>query len=382
MPLGGSFAPSAPRRRDCTLRGAARATTILVALASSGCGRSDARPAPTATATATATVTATATASATAVSSATASAASDDDPGAEPRARGRGDKSGGGKGGGRRFDEAAVHLDGRVVGVLKHAELPPTLSPKMVERGGEPYPVFPLAEYLEELGANLGRVREVHLAGGRRTAILAGAELRRVRDKLHFDFTRATAGKPRMAWPNERVESGTQIDMIQGVQIYQEKKPPRYEAATRRLVFEDGTPVEGVAYADPADGVQGTRVYVDGRFVRALARRALPEALARGRDRYALDGFLEQLGVRTARLRAIDFVSDDRVVGRLRAQDYLALKRTLEFSVPPESRGRMHVDLDARATHAPGRVEVTALAIFVGRAPPERTVEAPKRRPE
>jgi len=142
----------------------------------------------------------------------------------------------------------------------------------MVVRG-KPFPIFNLAGYLESVGADLDALQEVHLAGGRRVAILKGAELRRVRDQLHFAFTKRDRGKARMDWPDAPIEISTRIDVISGVYAYQLRKPPGYDRKTGSFHFDDGVAIEGVPYAERPQPSTGTRLYVDGRLRRALRKR-------------------------------------------------------------------------------------------------------------
>lgn len=205
-----------------------------------------------------------------------------------------------------------VFLDGRPIGVLRHSELPPGLEPRMVLRG-EPFPLFPLAEYLVRLGVDLEAIREVHLDGGQRTAILSGAELRRVQDKLCFAFTRADSGRPRMDWPSERVEASTKIDILRSISLYRDKPAPVFDWDVKALHFGDGKPIQGVPYADPEETRRGVRVYVDGRLAVVVRRKNLPpgvEAATGGGD-LKLGPLLEAMGVELSKVERATILDGD-----------------------------------------------------------------------
>src|SRR5262245_15210395 len=92
----------------------------------------------------------------------------------------------------RRFPEAAVYLDGKPIGVIKHSYLPTTLkSHKKVLEAGYEVTRYRMVEYLESIGVKMDKIRELHLIGGRgRVAILPADEIRKHRDDLLFAFTR------------------------------------------------------------------------------------------------------------------------------------------------------------------------------------------------
>lgn len=294
------------------------------------------------------------------------------EPSAEPKRHGAG-----------RNRLTPVYIDGAPAGALAHEELPPSLVPTMVMRG-EPFPLFPVAAYVEALGVPLEELREIHLMGGNRPAIIAGKELARVRDKLCFAFSRANAGKPRMDWPDERVESGTKIDAIASVFIYRHKEPPRFDRAGRVFRYSDGKVVEGVPYGDGDASLHGTRIYVDGRFRVAPHRRSLPEEVFTGGlddDRLSLPLLLLHLGVPADDALAIDFIGDDRTVGRLDREGWKQAGATMGVWLR-RGGGGLTADVPAQASPEPGLALLSALAVYVTTKPPARTVRAPRHRPD
>lgn len=251
----------------------------------------------------------------------------------------------------RRFREAAVYVDGKPIGVLKHSELPPML-PLRKQRlaDGREVPRWRFSEYLTAAGVPFDRVRAAHFLGGRdRAAIVAGDELRKHKDTLVFSFTRGDAGKPRVHWP-PGIVMNTSIDTIVAVTLYVDKEPPAYNSRDHSFTFADGKPIEGVPYALPEEALKGTRVYVDGALVSAMKRKTLPNSmLVPGSDerapRFSLDAWLTSAGVDPAAARATDLLSGEDVITRLGPKEWATERKTLAFSLPRRSQGRILLHL-------------------------------------
>ena len=251
----------------------------------------------------------------------------------------------------RRFREAAVYVDGKPIGVLKHSELPPTL-PLRKQRlaDGREVVRWRFSEYLTAAGVPFERVRAAHFLGGRdRAAIVAGDELRKQRDTLVFSFTRGTAGKPRVHWP-PGIVMNTSIDTIVAITLYVDKEPPTYRSSDHSFSFADGKSIEGVPYALPEEALKGTRVYVDGALVSAMKRKTLPNSmLLPGSDdaapRFSLDAWLTSAGVDPATARSTDLLSGEDVITRLDPKAWGNERKTLSFSLPRRSQGRILLHL-------------------------------------
>ena len=251
----------------------------------------------------------------------------------------------------RRFKEAAVYVDGKPIGVLKHSELPPTL-PLRKQRlaDGREVPRWRFSEYLTAAGVPFDRVRAAHFLGGRdRAAIVAGDELRKQRDTLVFSFTRGYAGKPRVHWP-PGIVMNTSIDTIVAITLYVDKEPPTYKSSDHSFSFADGKSIEGVPYAVPEEALKGTRVYVDGALISAMKRKTLPNSmLMPGSDEaapvFSLDAWLTSAGVDPAAARATDLLSGEDVITRLGPKEWASERKTLSFSLPRRSQGRILLHL-------------------------------------
>lgn len=284
----------------------------------------------------------------------------------------------------RRFREAAVYVDGKPIGVLKHSELPPTL-PLRKQRlaDGRLVPRWRFSEYLTAAGVPFERVRAAHFLGGRdRAAIVAGDELRRQRDALLFSFTRGDAGKPRVHWP-PGIVMNTSIDTLAAVALYVDKEPPAYDSRDHSFSFADGKPIEGVPYALPEEALKGTRVYVDGALVSAMKRKTLPNSmLVPGSDesapRFSLDAWLTSAGVDPAAARATFLLSGEDVITRLGPKEWAAERSALAFSLPRRSQGRilLHLPREDAAVVAAGpavadpSLRVSAILVYRSVAPP------------
>ncbi len=288
----------------------------------------------------------------------------------------------------RRFREAAVYVDGKPIGILKHSELPPTL-PLRKQRlaDGREVPRWRFSEYLTAAGVPFARVRAVHFLGGRdRAAVILGDELRKHKDTLVFSFTRGDAGKPRVHWPAGIVMT-TSIGTIVAVTLYVDKEPPTYNFRDHSFSFADGKAIEGIPYAVPEEALKGTRVYVDGALVSAMKRKTLPNSMrVPGSDerapRFSLDAWLTSAGVDPAAARATDLLSGEDVITRLGPKEWATERRTLAFSLPRRSQGRilLHLPPDDPAVKAAGAtvsdpsLRVSAIMIYKNVTPSKQPV--------
>lgn len=287
----------------------------------------------------------------------------------------------------RRFREAGFYVDGRLVGVLRRAELPPAMKVRQQRLlDGREVPRFAFSDYLDAIGVDLASVRQMHVYGGRnRASIVEGDELRRLRERLTFSFTRGDRGKARMEWPDEPVRVNTTIDVIVAVAVYRDKLPPTYVKEKRYFAFDDGVPIEGIPYAPPEDS-RGTRVYSDGRLVAIVKRRTLPNSVlvpgaGLGRPRFSLDAYLASVGVQLDEARTIELVAGDDVIARFAASAWRTEGERLAFSLPRRSQGQIAVRLPAANRGSPIRpqapeavVKVSSVQVFSKSTPPQRAV--------
>ena len=259
------------------------------------------------------------------------------------------------KAGMRKWRDAGVYVDGKPLGVIWFGELPARLKPVWIEqerdlefKAGDPGPRtatfkerrYRIAEYLEALGVDLARVREVHIYGGKGfPARVAGKELRRVRDTLQLGFGRQTHGKPLIYFPAD-LRTNTSFDHIAAIAVYIDKKPPKLRDDGDLEL--DGQPVYDLPYfGDPLRG--GVRVYKDDRLAAWIKRRKLAGAAqlaeqgADGSLRWKLLPFLAAQGVDVDSVVLADLIYDERRVQRL---DRAALDAAT-FTADPQSSGQI-----------------------------------------
>ena len=286
----------------------------------------------------------------------------------------------------RRFKDAPVYIDGRRAGVIRPLEVPAGLRPRMRTRpGAPPAPRYSIAEYIQAVGGDLAKVKELHLYGGRgRISVISGDELRRHKDDLFFLFTAGTRGKPRIGWPTSGIEStGGSIDLMQAAVVYQEKEPPALDLKNGVLLTADNKPIEGIPYA-PAEEVKGTRFYDDGVLAGWMKRKTLPSSIllpgaAEDSGLFSLRAFVESLGVDPHKVKAIELVQDDDAVARLPGSALLS-EPPLAFKLPRRNQGNLVLLLPSSAfpSAPPGSpatvpVRISAVQLFSRLAPPART---------
>ena len=250
----------------------------------------------------------------------------------------------------RRFREAGVFVDGEAVAGLKFLELPQKLPVRWtLRKNGRHVRRYRLAEYVEALGVPLSTVKQVHIVGGRnRIAIVEGAELQKVREKLLFSFTQSEKGRPRMHFPSGGMKVNSQLDTVQDIMIYQHKKPPNYDLIKHRTYFDDGKTIVGVPYATD-ERVGGTRVYVDGVLLTAIKRKTLPEKVEvpgsaeQGLTRFSLLAYLENIKIPADSVKAVELVVGDKVDATFDTAAFKEKIPSLVFTLPKRNNGRIQV---------------------------------------
>jgi hypothetical protein len=269
---------------------------------------------------------------------------------------------GGQRGGGgakkKKFGQSPLYVDGQPVAVVAYGELPAWLPTRPVKLSdGREAIRFLLAEYFEAVGVPIGKIREVHLYGGRgRVAIIPGKEIRRLKKELMFSFTEGDNGKMRMHW-DPKLEVSDTIDKVQAVAIYVEKKPPRWDRAQWGLVDEAGVKFEGIPYNDhPLKG--GVRFYLDGRIAHHLKRNKTferkiePHMMVDGVPYFLLFDYLAQVGVNTRGVTAMELVDKNSIVRRIEGAELARERATIEISTPPGMSGQVmvHIGPDGNRT--------------------------------
>ncbi len=290
-----------------------------------------------------------------------------------------------GQGEGRkRFGESAAYLDGKPLGAIRYYELPPTLKPfPYLLANGRNAERYRVAEYFEAVGIDLKKIKAIHFVGGRnRTAVMAGEELVRRRDDLAFSFTRENAGKARMHWP-PGIVTNTTIDAIVNILVYVEKTPPRYESRTKAFYDAEGKKIEGVPYADPAEAVRGTRVYVDGRYATSVKRKRIPDSVLSPRyteenPLFSVDKYLGFVGAKPDSGTTLAVVQGDSVVMRLDQKTWKSQEHSLDFLIAKGSEGRVVLLSPDGKTQYPAN----SLHFYTKTKPNPRMLAAPVEEPQ
>ncbi|MEO8699887.1 MAG: hypothetical protein ABI867_07575 [Kofleriaceae bacterium] len=240
-----------------------------------------------------------------------------------------------------RWRGGGVYLDGQPIGVLRYGELPTGLAPvwetqrhRLPFKPGEAIryeetkvPRYRITDYLAAVGVKLDDVVEVHMHGGRDSAIvLTREDLRRHPDEVMFKFAADTFGKP---IPILRaIKVGTRFDDLMALTIYVKREPPHL---TKDQTLElAGIPVKGIPYhGDPLR--EGVRVYVDNRLAAVLKRNQLTTA---GQVRWKLADVLRRQGVTTDKLARVELIHDEARTATLAWSD-------LEFAFNAAASGEI-----------------------------------------
>lgn len=261
-----------------------------------------------------------------------------------------------------RYGDSAVYVDGVMVAALKYQELPATLKalPSVTK---DEAPRFGIPSYLRALGVDLAKVKAVHLHGSN-VSMIPGDILRQYGDKYKFSFTAGDHGKPK-AYYAPYVRLNTKVDMIRMVAVYVDKEPP-HETENFDVVYPDGRPIDPVPYA-PVEQGHGTRVYVDGKLVTMVKRKALTNDLLVGDDaakpRFSLSAFLAKAGVDAKNAKAVDLVSNDALVAHEKG-----VPSDLTFAVPAHNQGLAQIEIQGKP------IKLSAVQLFVKQTPPKREV--------
>lgn len=220
------------------------------------------------------------------------------------------------------FKEAWMYVDGVTVGVMREVELPDGMPIAWTDEiesldfdRGDPGPherVFQakrwrISDYLEMLGYDLKKIKQVIIHGGRGSVPISGADFRKFKDKLRFDLTGNRMDKLRVFLP-DGLERQTSYDRYIGVSVLIDKKPITVDDSNEIII--DGEMTTGIPYrGDPARG--GVRVYLDGKLVMVVKRNLLSDVGKVADKEWSLGGLLEALNVKLDDIAAADLVVDD-----------------------------------------------------------------------
>jgi hypothetical protein len=272
-----------------------------------------------------------------------------------------------------RNPEATVYVDGSPVAIMRAMELPPSLKEHTFQRTSGPTTRFLVSEYLEAIKVDLSKVKAVHFHGGSRVVTVSGDEVRKHKANLGFNFTLGDRGKVNMYFPGG-MAIDTTIDLLSNMAVYVEKEPPvlHREKGDEYLALADGKPLQGMAYAEQ-DQLKGTRVYVDGVLVSTLKRRLLKNDLLAGEvgrtNAFRFAAYLESVGAKADKVKAIDLLCDDDLVARLDSGAWTKAKEEMTFTLPARSKGQLVIPIPSNQTL---RARISAVQLYVKSEPPKR----------
>jgi len=278
------------------------------------------------------------------------------------------------KGGGNGFKESCVYVDGQAKGILRYSELPSSLKPVALPEIDEMPDVaryYRLADYLEGIGIDLGKIREMQIYGSHdRIAIITGEEIRTLRAGLVFDFTQQTGGKARARWAQlHTLPHRPMVDVIMNISIYVDKAAPTMAHGDMWLdgkVVDDPIPYVG-------DGVpKGTRVYADGKLDGWVRRKQLPSKLLapsseQAHAKFSTDAFLAYVGADSRNVKAIDFFDGDTLLARVDGKTWARTKGEYVFELPTRSHGQVNESFPGDKSS-----RVTSIQLYVRNTPPAR----------
>jgi hypothetical protein len=261
-----------------------------------------------------------------------------------------------------------VRIDGREVAVLRYGELPPRVTKSPAQDDPTPR-YFRVADYLRALGVEIADLRAVHFGGNRgRVASIEGFELQQDETRFVFDFTQGEGGVPAVMWSPKGLSNPKHIDFIRSIDVYVTKDAPLLNRDLGCYAAAD----EGCASAPTQESPRGVRVYVDGRLVGRLRRKALADAAGAAAS-IPLSRALASADIPMPKAFALDLVDEDEVVERSVASAAVLGERV---TVAPRAgeHGALVVTVPASAT-APGQrraLTATALLFYSRVTPPRR----------
>ncbi len=287
------------------------------------------------------------------------------------------------KSGAERWRDATVYVDGVPRGVIWFGDLPPSLQPTWVEQEEEidfkPGDTvrtrtvrerrYLIASYLEAVGVDLKKVKEVHIYGGAKQYAmrLTGPDLRKVRDCLYFRFGRQTSGKTLLGIDMKcNYKPNSDFDHLAGIAVYVKKEPPQVNEHNE-VVFKGEVYRDVPYYGTPLRG--GIRIYHNDRLVTLIKRRLLEEreklaTMENGELRWKLAPFLAAQGVDIKKAVVAEVIYDERRGHRFEKE---ALE-SLYFVANPQKSGEILL--------GDSRIPAHALALYDSPQPAREPVPA------
>lgn len=278
--------------------------------------------------------------------------------------------------------DVGVFVDGVQASVLRYGDLP-TIPSQTLEGGAVRYK---LVDYVKAIGVAPESVKSIHFHGNNdRIASVEGAELRKEPGRFDFQFLAGVSGAPVSRWDTDGLKNEFVVHEIRKITIYVKKPSPLIDAKRSCHLGADGECSDAVPYAS-GDAVKGTRIYVDGKMVGFVKRRQLADALimgdtAQGERKYNVAKLVEQMGVDTKGIKAVELVAGDAVIARADGETFSKIASDFYFTLPKHNHGkvRVHVPTALQAPELSSGDQdalISSVQIFKSTKPADRALTA------
>jgi hypothetical protein len=240
--------------------------------------------------------------------------------------------------------DVGVFVDGVQTSVLRYGDLP-SMPSETLEGGAVRYRLY---DYLKAIGVAPETVKSVHLHGNNdRIGSVEGSELLKDKNRFQFQFLSGNTGAATARWDTDGLKNEFVVHEIRKVTIYVKKASPLIDAKRSCHVAADGTCTDAVPYAS-GDAVKGTRIYVDGKMVGFVKRRALGDALlmdktAEGEQKYNVAKLVEGFGVDMKGVKAVELVAGDDVIAHADGDKLATISHDFFFTLPKHGHGKVRV---------------------------------------
>jgi hypothetical protein len=274
--------------------------------------------------------------------------------------------------------DVGVFVDGVQTSVLRYGDLP-SMPSETLEGGAVRYRLY---DYLKGIGVNPETVKSIHLHGNNdRIGSVEGSELLKDKNRFQFQFLSGNTGAATARWDTDGLKNEFVVHEIRKVTIYVKKTSPLIDAKRSCHLAADGTCTDAVPYAS-GDAVKGTRIYVDGKMVGFVKRRALSDALLMdkttdGDQKYNVAKLVEGFGVDMKGIKAVELVAGDDVIAHADGDKFATISSDFFFTLPKHGHGkvRVHVPVGLQATETGSTDKdalVSSIQVFKSSKPASR----------
>jgi hypothetical protein len=251
--------------------------------------------------------------------------------------------------------DVGVFVDGVQASVLRYGDLP-SMPSETLEGGSVRYKLY---DYVKAIGVAPESIKSIHVHGNNdRIGSVEGSELLKDKNRFQFQFLSGVSGAATARWDTDGLKNEFVVHEIRKVTIYVKKASPLIDAKKSCHVGADGACSDAVPYAS-GDAVKGTRIYVDGKMVGFVKRRALSDALlmdktADGEQKYNVAKLVAGFGVDTSGIKAVELVAGDDVIAHADGDKWKTISSDFFFTLPKHNHGKVRV-------HVPAALQVTGV---------------------